>query len=63
MDVFVLILFVTLSSFGGNAGGLTSIEFNSQADCEAAKQVVLERFNRSFHRASAVCVPKSPAKN
>ena len=62
MNEFVLILLVTLSSFGGNGVGLTSIEFNSQADCEAAKQVVFESFNQSLHRASAVCIPKSRQK-
>ena len=62
MDAFVLILLVTVSSFGGNGVGLTSIEFNSQADCEAAKQVIFESFSQSYRRASAVCVPKSQQK-
>lgn len=62
MNAFVLILVVTVAG-GGKAGGLTTIEFNSQADCEAAKQVVLESFNRTFRSAYAVCVPKSQQKN
>ena len=63
MNEFVLILIATVAGFGGKVGGLTTIEFNSQADCEAAKQVVLESFNQTVLSAYAVCVPKSQQKN
>lgn len=55
MNVFILVLFVKVA----NAGGLTSMEFNSQADCEAAKQAVLEGLNKKTTLyANAVCIPK-----
>jgi hypothetical protein len=54
MEAFILILWVK----GGNAGGLTTVEFRSQEACEVALAVATSRIHGLTTGAYGVCVGK-----